>query len=218
MNTRRLLFAVCGVSCCALLLSACASNDPHRSTKTGVGIGAAAGAVIGHQIDRKSGAVVGGLIGAMAGGLIGNEMDQQRQDLEQALEDERAAREVEIEQVRDDALRLTLDSEVSFDFDSARIRPAFAGTLDKLAAVIRKHEYTRVLVVGHTDSRGSEEYNMDLSLRRARAVVRHLIEQGVERDRLMAEGRGESEPRADNGSEAGRQLNRRVEILITPME
>jgi outer membrane protein OmpA-like peptidoglycan-associated protein len=122
-----------------------------------------------------------------------------------------------MQRLRDDTLKLTLDSEVSFDYDSDRIKPAFRSTLDKLADVLRKYDRTVVHVVGHTDSTGSAEYNQRLSERRASSVASYLESRGVDPSRVRYEGRGESEPRDTNATEAGRQLNRRVEIYLKPI-
>jgi outer membrane protein OmpA-like peptidoglycan-associated protein len=202
----------------SVFLAACTGpDDPHRRAKVGAGIGAVSGAVIGHQISHGSGKWVGAAVGALAGGAIGHYMDNQQRDFEQELSSERQANQLEIERMRDDTLRLTLDSEVSFDFDSAAIKPSFRPSLDKLADVIEKYNRTVVHVVGHTDSVGSAEYNQRLSERRAESVAGYLAAQGVASERLRTEGRGEEEPRAENATEAGRQLNRRVEIYIKPI-
>ena len=203
----------------AALLAACTNpDDPHRRAKTGAAIGAVAGAVLGHQIDHNAGRYVGAVVGGLAGAGVGNYMDEQQQAFERDLAGEQAAHQVEIERLEDESLKLTLDSEVSFDFDRAEIKPAFMGSLDKLAGVIVRYDRTRVLIVGHTDSIGSESYNRILSERRAGSVASYLAERGVSWSRLQTEGRGEAEPRADNSTEAGRQLNRRVEIFLKPLE
>jgi len=196
----------------ALGVGGCETMQENPRTTAGAAIGAVAGAVIGHQISHGKGAYVGAALGALAGGAIGNYMDRQQRELEQQLARERAARQIEIQRMQDESLKLTLDSQVSFDFDSARINPGFADSLDRLAEVIRKYDKTVVHVVGHTDSIGSEEYNQRLSERRARAVGDYLASRGVDPARIHTEGRGEREPRATNATEAGRQLNRRVEI------
>ncbi len=201
-----------------ILLAGCTDpTDPYRKTKTGAMVGAVAGAVIGHQINHKRGAYVGAALGALAGGGVGYYMDRQQQELEERLAREQAAHELEIQRMKDDSLKLTLDSEVSFDFDSAEIKHGFQRTLDKLADVIQKYDKTVVHVVGHTDNVGSAAYNLRLSQRRAEAVGRYLRAHGVAPGRIHTEGRGESEPRASNSTEAGRQLNRRVEIFLKPV-
>lgn len=201
-----------------ITLTACTDpNDPNRKAKTGALIGAAAGAVLGHQISHGSGAAVGAAVGALAGGATGHYMDNQQRDFEQALADEQAANQLEIERMRDDSLRLTLDSEISFDFDSASIKGAFRDSLGRLSDVISKYDQTVVHVIGHTDSVGNDDYNQRLSERRAESVAQFLMNNGVTAGRLHTEGRGEREPRSTNDTEAGRQLNRRVEIFIKPV-
>jgi outer membrane protein OmpA-like peptidoglycan-associated protein len=209
-----------------LLLAGCTTNpDGTQSINraaVGGAVGAVAGGLLGNQLDRDGnrdrGTITGAIAGAAAGAGLGYVMDRQEKELRQQLANERAANEIEIERVRDDLLKLTLDSEVSFDFDSASIKPAFQPSLNKLADVLAKYDRNKVTVVGHTDSTGSDSYNQALSLRRADAVVNELANRGVPRERLAAVGRGKAEPRADNSTEAGRQLNRRVEILVQPME
>jgi outer membrane protein OmpA-like peptidoglycan-associated protein len=200
-----------------LVLSGCATDDPHRRAKTGAAIGAVTGAVIGHQVSHGSGKWVGAAAGALAGAALGNYMDKQQRDFEDTLAYEREQNQLEIERMRDDTLKLSLDSEVSFDFDSARIKPTFKPSLDKLADVLMKYDRSVVHVVGHTDSRGSAEYNWRLSKQRAESVAQYLERRGVPSQRLRTEGRGEDEPRDTNATEAGRQLNRRVEVYVKPL-
>jgi outer membrane protein OmpA-like peptidoglycan-associated protein len=201
----------------AAVLGGCATDDPHQRTKIGAAVGAVAGAVIGHQIDGDSGRYVGAAVGALAGGSTGYYMDQQQRAFEQEMAREREANEMQIERLRDDTLKLTVDSEVSFDFGKADIKSSFEPSLDKLAALIQKYDRTIVHVVGHTDSIGSDSYNQQLSERRAESVANYLTFRGVAQNRLRTEGRGEREPRADNATEAGRQLNRRVEVFVKPV-
>ncbi len=198
----------------ALTLAACAPDDPNRRAKVGAAVGAVAGAVIGNQARSDRGKVVGAVAGAAAGAAIGNYMDKQQQALEEQLAAERQAHQIELERVREDTIKLNLSSEVSFDYDSASLKPSFYPALDKIADVIRQHDQTSVEIVGHTDSRGSEAYNQRLSERRAEAVASYLIGRGVDPARITTSGRGESEPRGTNSTEAGRQLNRRVEIFL----
>lgn len=214
MDRRRLQIASLAL---ALAVGGCATDDPNKRAKIGAGIGAVAGAVIGHQISHGSGKWVGAAVGALAGGAVGHYMDNQQKEFEQTLRQEQDAHQLEIERLKDDTLKLSLDSEVSFDFNKADIKPAFKPSLDKLADVLLKYDRTVVHVVGHTDSVGPEAYNQQLSERRARSVVDYLASRGVPRDRLRSEGRGETEPRASNATEAGRQLNRRVEIYVKPV-
>ena len=202
----------------ALALTACAADDPNQRAKVGAAVGAVAGAVIGNQARSDRGKIVGAVAGAAAGAAIGNYMDKQQQALEEQLAAERQAHQIELERVREDTIKLNLSSEVSFDYDSASLKPSFYPALDKIADVIRQHDKTSVEIVGHTDSRGSEAYNQRLSEKRAEAVANYLIERGVDPSRITTSGRGESEPRGTNSTEAGRQLNRRVEIFLRSMQ
>ncbi|MFT4561795.1 MAG: outer membrane protein OmpA-like peptidoglycan-associated protein [Gammaproteobacteria bacterium] len=198
-------------------IGACA-NDPYQRTKVAAALGAAAGAAAGYAIDDGAkGALIGATLGALAGGTVGNYMDRQQQEFEQVLAAEQASHEIEIERLKDDVLKLDLSSEVSFDVGSAVVKTAFYSTLDKLSNVISKYDRTVVHVVGHTDSTGSTEFNQGLSERRSQSVMNYLRNHGVPADRTLWEGQGELDPRASNDSEAGRQLNRRVEIYLKPI-
>lgn len=208
---------LCGTAACLVLVAGCATDDPHRQAKTGAAIGAVAGAVLGNQISKGTGAWVGAAVGALAGGAVGNYMDQQERAFEESLAAEQRANQLEIERLQDDTLKLSLDSEVSFDFDSSRIKSAFEPSLYKLADVLIKYNRTVVHIVGHTDSSGPDQYNLRLSEDRAESVAAVLRAKGVSADRVRTEGRGEREPRATNETEAGRQLNRRVEIFVKPI-
>jgi len=199
------------------VLTGCAADDPNRRTKTGAAVGAVAGAVIGHQVSSGSGKYVGALVGALAGGAVGRYMDNQQREMEAALAEQQAAYDLEIQRLQDDSLKISVPGEVSFDFGSAQLNPAFVPTIDSMADILRRYEKTVVHVVGHTDSVGSASYNLQLSERRADTVAGAFQQRGIAPERLRTEGRGMNEPRASNETEAGRQLNRRVEIVIRPI-
>ena len=202
----------------AATLSGCAANDPNQKTKTGAAVGAAAGALLGYAVDDGTGGVLAGAaVGALAGGGVGYYMDKQQKEMEAALADEQARNELKIQQLENETLKIDISSEVSFDFDSASLKSAFTPTLNKVADILQRYPNTIIHVVGHTDSVGSESYNMKLSERRAQSFVDYLSAEGVSSDRLFAIGKGESEPRATNDTEAGRQLNRRVELFVKPV-
>ncbi|MDQ6966116.1 MAG: OmpA family protein [Mariprofundaceae bacterium] len=207
-------------------LAACAStpNDPNANAKQKAAMGAAAGAVlgavIGYQGDHSGGALRGALVGAAAGGVlgagVGNYMDKQQAEFERQLAAEQQAHQVEIQRLQNENLKITMSSEVSFDYDSATVTPVFGRTLDKVADILQRYNRSGVTIVGHTDDAGSDSYNQGLSQRRAESVAYYLESRGVQAQRIRTEGRGEAEPRASNASEAGRQLNRRVEMIIQP--
>ena len=202
----------------ATTLTACATNDPNERAKTGAAIGAIAGAVIGQVAGKDTeSTLIGAAVGAAAGAGVGHYMDKQQQELEAALAAERANHAIEIERLQNETLKIDIASEVSFDFGSAALKPAFTPTLQKVADILQRYPQTVIHVVGHTDSVGSESYNMTLSQNRADSVVGYFTTRGVAQNRLVAAGRGEAEPRATNETEAGRQLNRRVEIYVKPI-
>jgi outer membrane protein OmpA-like peptidoglycan-associated protein len=215
-----------GVVTTGLLLAGCAStpDDPNRNTKekavAGAALGAALGAIVGYQGDHSGGALRGALVGAAAGGAlgagVGAYMDKQQAEFERQLASERNAHQIEVERLQNENLKITMNSEVSFDFNSAAIQPAFTHTLDKVNNIVNRYSRTSVRVVGHTDSIGSTAYNQRLSEDRAKSVAWYMEDGGVAPQRVGTEGRGEAQPRATNETEAGRQLNRRVELLIIP--
>jgi len=212
------------LSIVSLSLGGCATNTTHENTKKGAGVGAlvgaVSGAIIGHQNDPKGGALRGALIGGVAGGAIGAGagayMDKQQTEFEQQLANERAQQQIEIERQQNEILKLTMSSEVSFDFNSANIKPTFRPPLDKIADILNRYPQTQIVVVGHTDNVGSDQYNQDLSKRRAIAVADYLVGRGVSSQRMRTEGRGEAEPRANNDTADGRAQNRRVEVFVVP--
>jgi len=205
-----------------LLLAGCTTHadGTQSANKTAIGavVGSVTGAVLGNRVagkgSRVQGTVIGAAAGAAVGGGIGYVMDRQETELREQLASERALHQVEVERVREDLLKLTLANEVSFDVDSAIVKPAFQPTLAKVAEVLTRYQDNEVTIVGHTDSTGSEAYNQSLSQRRAAAVLAELKRLGVPASRLQALGHGESEPRASNATAAGREQNRRVEILL----
>lgn len=202
----------------ATTLTACATDDPNQRAKIGAAIGAVAGAALGHSVENnKKGVLIGAAVGALAGAGAGHYMDKQQQEMEAALAAERANHALEIQRLQNETLKIDIASEVSFDFGSAALKPAFTPTLQKVANILQRYPNTIIHVVGHTDSVGSESYNMTLSQQRAESVIGYFASHGVSRDRLVAAGRGESQPRATNDTEAGRQLNRRVEIYVKPV-
>src|SRR5690606_8337368 len=189
-------------------LGGCAWSNTAKGAVIGAGAGAAAGAAVGKATGSTArGAILGAAVGGTAGALIGRRMDQQAERLAKSLPNAKVERVGE-------AILVTFDSVILFDFDSAELRPEARTNLANLARSLQEFDKTSVLLVGHTDSVGSEEYNQRLSERRARAAAEFLIAQGVSRDRIVAIGRGELEPVASNDDEWGRQQNRRVEVAI----
>ncbi|SEA06162.1 Outer membrane protein OmpA [Desulfuromusa kysingii] len=207
-----------------LFIAGCATNTTHQNTKKGAGVGvlvgAVSGALIGYHNDHSGGALRGALIGGAAGGALGAGagayMDKQQTEFEQELANEQAQHQIEIERQQNEILKLTMNSEVSFDFNSANIKSTFYSPLTKIADIMSRYPQTQIVVVGHTDNVGSDQYNFELSLRRANAVANYLIMRGVSAARMGTEGHGEMEPIASNNTVSGQAQNRRVEIFVVP--
>ena len=197
----------------SLSLSGCASLS---NTEKGAAAGAAGGAVVGGVIGNAAGstakgAIIGAILGGAAGAIIGQEMDKQAAELEEDLED------VEIERVGE-GIQITFNSGILFGFDSSDLRPEARENLRTLAESLQEYPNTDIMIVGHTDAVGSEDYNQRLSERRASSAAGYLVTQGVPRNRMMTLGKGETEPVASNDTDAGRQQNRRVEVAIYASE
>lgn len=216
------------LSICSIFILAaigCATDEmgnrrPLTNAQKGAMFGAGAGALVGYlaKKDKKAkGALIGAVGGGLAGGLVGNYMDSQRKDLEKVLAPEVNAGAIKIDKKDQDALVITMTSQTSFDTNSTDIKPGFHSTMDKVADVLVKYGKTYLVVVGHTDNVGSNEYNQDLSQRRASAVQQYLQGRGVVPQRLDAMGKGETQAQASNDTEAMRSLNRRVEIIVEPV-
>ncbi len=201
-----------------LFLTACA-GDPNRRTKIGAGVGAVVGAITGSQLGDESttNAAIGAAVGALAGGGVGRYMDNQQQELEQDLQAERAADMLNVTRLNGDALKIGVASDASFAVDSATLAPEAQTTFNKIAGVLKDYEKTAIHVVGHTDSSGSDQYNQKLSQQRAEAVAGFLTSRGVNSQRTLAWGRGESQPIASNDTAESRAANRRVDIVIKPI-
>ena len=209
-----------------LLLSACATNDlgdarSMNKTEKGAIIGTASGAALGAIINGKNrgkGALIGAVGGGLAGTGVGYYMDKQAKDLQQQLQPEIQRGEISVEKrASDNALMVSMTSNTGFDNLSAELKPGYISTLNKISHVLNQYGKTTVTVIGHTDSLGSHADNQVLSERRAQSVLDYFASQHVNSLRLESYGKGETEPRADNSSEAGRQLNRRVELWILPV-
>jgi outer membrane protein OmpA-like peptidoglycan-associated protein len=197
----------------AFSLSGCASMT---KTQEGAVIGGGAGAVLGGIIGNAAGstakgAIIGAAVGGAAGAIIGKQMDEQAEALEEELPG------ATVERVGE-GIQVTFDSGILFDFDSYALRPEAQGHLTDLAASLNEYSDSEVLIVGHTDSSGADEYNQTLSERRADAAGDYLLRAGVRPSRVKTMGLGESEPIAANETEDGRQQNRRVEIAIFASE
>jgi outer membrane protein OmpA-like peptidoglycan-associated protein len=208
----RTLVSTISTALIAALIMGCAS-EPYTTerdkTAKGAGIGAAAGAAIAILKGKREAddILAGAAIGAGIGAGIGSYMDRQ---------EERLARipGTSVERVGKDTLLMGFKSDVLFAVDSAVIDPAGRSSLEQVANVMSEFDKTAVIVQGHTDATGNEQHNQALSERRAVSVKNYLIGRGVDATRLAAVGYGEGYPVASNTTPQGRQLNRRVDILL----
>lgn len=206
--------AIVAVALAAQLgVTACASMN--KTAKGGI-IGAGAGGVVGAAVGKATGnvargAIIGAAVGGAAGAIIGHQMDKQAQEIAATVPGATVTRVGE-------GMVVTFDSGILFDFDRSELRSNAQGNLQNLANSLEKYPGEEVLVVGHTDAQGTDSYNQALSERRAQSAAGYLQTQGVVASRIHTRGMGETDPVADNDSEAGRQANRRVEVVLYASE
>ena len=204
---------------CVAVLAGCGISKTGKGaivgTGAGAGLGAGIGALIGGEKGAAIGAAIGAGVGAGAGTIIGRQMDKKAEELAK-LEN------VQVETVKDvnglEAIKVTFDSGLLFDFNKSTLRTEAKQQLDKFAAEMADMPETGITVYGHTDNVGSEAVNKRISLQRAESVGNYLSGKGISKSRLTMEGLGFDQPVADNETEVGRAQNRRVEIFITANE
>ncbi|MDV3308181.1 MAG: OmpA family protein [Cyclobacteriaceae bacterium] len=190
------------------LIWGCKASNTTKGGAIGAGVGGALGAVIGNKSDNTAvGAIIGATVGGAAGALIGRHMDKQAEELRRDLEGAHVERVAE-------GIRITFDSGLLFDHDSYQLKPETEQNLEALSETLKKYDDTNILIEGHTDNTGAEDYNQQLSDWRAEAVSRFINEKGVKNGRITMQGYGESQPIASNETAEGRQQNRRVEVAI----
>lgn len=204
--TAGLILAFFALSC--LVQAGCGKNKTLSGGAIGATGGAVVGGVIGHQFDNKVlGAIIGAAVGGTAGALIGRHMDKQAEEMRRDLEGAKVERVGE-------GIKITFDSGILFDVDKADLRGQARENIDKLAVILNKYPDTNILVAGHTDASGSDEYNQKLSESRANSVANYTKGKGVVGARFTVVGYGETDPVASNDTAEGMQQNRRVEIAI----
>jgi outer membrane protein OmpA-like peptidoglycan-associated protein len=187
-----------------------ATKGAIAGTGAGAAAGSAIGAVVGGGEGAWKGAAIGAVVGGIAGGLIGNYLERQAREMQAVLAEQDRLR-LEQEQIH-----VAMASDVLFESGKAYLQPGARDKLRQFAAVLQRYPRTQVEVVGHTDGRGTEEFNYDLSRKRASAVAEELAGNGVSRSRISTRGEGASRPVATNDTPEGRAMNRRVEINVQP--
>ncbi len=209
MNLVKSSFIISMLLAAVLLVSGCKSwSNTAKGAVIGTGGGAAVGAVIGKTLgNTAAGAIGGAVVGGTVGAIIGGNMDRKAKELEEEMEG------VTVQRV-EEGIAVSFDSGILFDFDSAALRQEGYDNLRKLARIINRDNDTILMIVGHTDSRGDENYNLGLSERRAQSASSFMVTQGLASSRIQIVGRGEYEPISENETDAGRQKNRRIEVAI----
>jgi outer membrane protein OmpA-like peptidoglycan-associated protein len=197
----------------ALILSGCASmNKTQKGAVVGTAAGGAMGAVIGRASGNTAlGAIIGAAVGGATGAVIGHQMDKQAEEIKNTVPDAKVERVGE-------GIVVEFSSNVLFAFDKSNLSADAKTNLDKLVKVLNSYADTDIEVQGHTDSKGSETYNQTLSEQRATAVSGYLANKGISSGRITIKGFGETLPKYENETAAGRTQNRRVEFLITANE
>lgn len=194
----------------AIILSSCKTwNNTQKGTAIGAGGGAAAGAVIGKVAGNTAlGAILGAAVGGTAGAVIGHKMDKQAADIKTQIPDAKVERVGE-------GIEVEFNNKILFGFDKSDLGATAKGNLNELVTILNKYPDTNIEVQGHTDSTGTDEYNMTLSVKRATTVSNYLQSQGISSSRITTKGFGKTAPKYPNSTEDGRAQNRRVEFLIT---
>jgi outer membrane protein OmpA-like peptidoglycan-associated protein len=222
-TSRRLIIAATAVA----MLSGCASQNPYdnqgqaqssggisKTAKYG-GIGALAGAIAGAAIDhnnRGKGALIGAAVAGVGAAGYGYYADKQ----EAALRASMANTGVEVQR-QGDQIKLIMPGNITFATDSSAIASSFYSPLNNLAGSLKQFNQNNIEIIGYTDSTGSRQHNMDLSLQRAQSVSTYLTSQGVDAAHLSVRGAGPDQPIASNADANGRAQNRRVEVNLKPI-
>lgn len=207
-----------------LFLFGCATDPYTNETKASntanyALLGAVGGAIVGHlssrdqeRRDQLRARLIGAGVGAIAGAAVGSYMDEQERELRKKLRDS------QVGVIRSgETIILNMPNNISFNVNQATLKPDFFDILESVAIIAKRYPNTIIEIAGHTDNTGAESYNQNLSERRANSVSAYL--QGLRLDprRLSTLGFGENRPIADNSTQQGRALNRRVELTLIPL-
>ncbi len=208
MKKIRGIMLIAVVAGLAIFSYSCSTSNAVKGGVIGGVGGAVVGGIVGNELGNTAvGAIIGAAVGGTAGALIGNYMDEQAEEMDNDIEG------AKIERVGE-GIKITFDSGILFETNSSTLQSQARTNISNLAVILNKYPDTNILVTGHTDFDGTEEYNQSLSERRAKSVSDYAMGQGVISSRLSVLGLGELEPVATNETPEGKQLNRRVEIAI----
>jgi len=205
---KRIFVGLLILSFLAITMGCAEWNRTAKGAAIGAGAGGAAGGLIGHAAGNTvAGVLIGAAVGGATGALIGNYMDKQAAEIERDIEGAKVERVGE-------GIKITFNSGILFDVNKANLKNSSRAELIKLAQILNKYDDTNILLAGHTDSTGSDEYNLGLSRRRAQSVADFLSIHNVNSGRFSVNGYGKSDPIASNDTVDGRAQNRRVEVAI----
>ncbi len=197
-----------------LIISSCNTTRTQRGAMIGAGTGAAVGAVIGSASGNTGvGAAVGTVVGGTAGAIIGKQMDKQAAEIERQVPNAEV-----IHNEGEHSITVNFSSAVLFQTAKYNLSSQAKSTINDLATILKAYPDTDLVVEGHTDSQGADDYNQTLSENRAKSVSEYLKSLGISGKRITSIGYGESQPIADNATAEGREQNRRVTFKITPNE
>jgi outer membrane protein OmpA-like peptidoglycan-associated protein len=197
----------------AIILAGCKSlNKTQKGAIIGTAGGGAVGAVIGKAAGNTAlGAIIGATVGGVTGAVIGRKMDKQAKEIENKVPGAKVERVGE-------GINVEFSEKILFAFNQATLNSSASTNLDKLSVILKEYPDTDIEIQGHTDSKGTDEYNMTLSEKRASSVASYLRGKGISNSRIRTKGFGETAPVASNDTEDGRAQNRRVNFLITANE
>ncbi|MEO6820651.1 MAG: OmpA family protein [Ginsengibacter sp.] len=201
--------SIFGLAMIAFVAMGCNATRTQKGAAIGGTAGAVGGRIIGGAVGNKTlGTIIGAIVGGAAGSIIGRDMDKQAEQIKNDIPG------AKVERV-EEGIKVEFNEKILFSFSKSDIGDAAKMNLDKLVAVLNKYPNTNIEIQGHTDSRGTDEYNMGLSERRASAVADYLKANGIIASRITTKGFGESAPAYSNDTPEGQAQNRRVEFIIT---
>src|SRR4030066_769462 len=208
MKKIRGIILIAAIASLAVFSYSCGTSNAVKGGVIGGVGGAVGGGIVGNESGNTAlGAIIGAAVGGTAGALIGRHMDKQAEEMENDIAG------AKIERVGE-GIKITFDSGILFETNSSTLQSQAKTNIANLAVILNKYPDTNILVTGHTDFDGTEEYNQTLSEQRAKSVSDYTMGQGVISSRLSIIGLGGLEPVATNETVEGKQLNRRVEIAI----
>lgn len=205
-SIKNLFFAI---PVAAFLIMGCNATKTQKGAAIGGTAGAVGGTIIGKAAGNKTlGTIIGAVVGGTAGAIIGHDMDKQAEEIKDQIPG------AKVERI-DEGIKVEFNEKILFAFSKSDLSDSAKLNLDKLATALKNYPNTNIEIQGHTDSRGTDDYNMGLSLRRANSVRDYLVSQGIDGSRMTVKGYGESAPAYSNDTPEGMAQNRRVEFLIT---